>query len=109
MITNLTEAITHCEEVAKKCNECAKEHSQLANWLKELQTFRENCGVQATYISNMGFYDACSKGHQYLVIDNPKDADRVIVVHNDLGGSSSLLREKFEFPKVDSSIENKNS
>lgn len=54
----LEEAIRHCEEVAElnehiattfpedgpadieKCAACADEHRQLAEWLKELQTFR---------------------------------------------------------------------
>lgn len=42
----LDEAITHCEEVAEKneeqsCKECAKEHRQLAEWLRELELYRE--------------------------------------------------------------------
>lgn len=54
---NLDEAIKHCEEKAKvlrkeadyceerstsdDCLECAKEHEQLAEWLKELKSFKE--------------------------------------------------------------------
>ena len=52
----LDEAIKHCEEVAeeneknakcinniykKSCLECAAEHRQLAEWLRELKTYRE--------------------------------------------------------------------
>lgn len=55
----IDEAILHCEEVAEeqekkarkkndgtmstriKCEECAKEHRQLAEWLRELKTYRE--------------------------------------------------------------------
>jgi hypothetical protein len=55
----LDEAIKHCEEVAEenekkarklndgtmstriKCEECASEHRQLAEWLKELEVYRE--------------------------------------------------------------------
>jgi hypothetical protein len=54
----IDEAIKHCEEVAERkeasykadlalglgtndCKECAKEHRQLAEWLKELKTYRE--------------------------------------------------------------------
>jgi hypothetical protein len=40
----LDEAIKHCEEVAEKlciCDECAEEHRQLAEWLRELQAYRE--------------------------------------------------------------------
>ena len=51
----LDEAIRHCEEVAEEkeqeakeahvlsgmdCMECAEEHRQLAEWLKELKTYR---------------------------------------------------------------------
>lgn len=55
MINSLDEAIKHCEEVAEKycekveegltaddfCDSCASEHRQLAEWLKELKTYRE--------------------------------------------------------------------
>lgn len=40
----LEDAIKHCEEVAEKdciCEECAKEHRQLAEWLRELELYRE--------------------------------------------------------------------
>ena len=37
----LEEAIEHCEERAKICDECGKEHDQLAEWLKEVQQYRE--------------------------------------------------------------------
>ena len=55
MINSLDDAIKHCEEVAEKycekveegltaddfCDSCASEHRQLAEWLKELNTYRE--------------------------------------------------------------------
>ena len=37
----LQEAIEHCEEKAKGDSECAKDHAQLAEWLKELETRRQ--------------------------------------------------------------------
>ena len=41
----LEEAIVHCEDVANDragcCEDCAEEHRQLAEWLKELRTYRE--------------------------------------------------------------------
>ena len=40
----IDEAINHCVEVAEKdciCEGCASEHRQLAEWLKELKTYRE--------------------------------------------------------------------
>lgn len=60
MINSLEEAIKHCEEVAEEkyneaqesimcnrfqyaddCRDCAKEHRQLAEWLRELNKYRE--------------------------------------------------------------------
>ena len=44
----IDEAIQHCEDVAKRCcndgenMECGNEHKQLAMWLRELKSFREN-------------------------------------------------------------------
>jgi hypothetical protein len=74
MINDLDEAIKHCEEKAKRlrteaeqvrnigelisnpkypynepvknCLECAKEHEQLAEWLKELKSFKEGQNSQ---------------------------------------------------------------
>lgn len=38
----IDEAIEHCENVAKNnCSKCGVEHLQLADWLKELKTYRE--------------------------------------------------------------------
>jgi len=38
----LDEAIEHAEEVGRdSCAECAEDHRQLADWLRELKTFRE--------------------------------------------------------------------
>lgn len=36
----LDEAIEHCEEKAKGCDSCSMEHKQLADWLRELMTLR---------------------------------------------------------------------
>ena len=45
----LEEAINHCDEVAQrefgcagddKCIKCGKEHAQLAEWLRELRSYR---------------------------------------------------------------------
>ena len=38
----LEEAILHAEDVAKSagCKECREEHTQLANWLKELKAIK---------------------------------------------------------------------
>lgn len=38
---SLDEAIAHCEEKAKTCDACGLEHKQLAEWLKELKSARE--------------------------------------------------------------------
>ena len=39
----LEEAIEHCEQKACEHSKCAEEHKQLAEWLKELQTLKNNC------------------------------------------------------------------
>lgn len=39
----LEEAIKHCEQESCEHSKCAEEHKQLAEWLKELQTLRDNC------------------------------------------------------------------
>ena len=36
----LDEAIEHCEEKANGCDSCSMEHKQLAEWLRELMTLR---------------------------------------------------------------------
>lgn len=44
---DIKEAIQHCREVAAgyteqgKCPECATEHAQLADWLEELEAYRD--------------------------------------------------------------------
>lgn len=78
---SIDEAIKHCEEVAEKnektiayytiqgdkewldecekdCIECAKEHRQLAKWLKELKSLREE--RRNVYMNgyNEGYEDA---------------------------------------------------
>lgn len=40
----LDDAIAHAKQVAAgtECNACAEEHCQLAEWLEELKSLREN-------------------------------------------------------------------
>lgn len=38
----LEEAIIHCKEKACDNTQCAREHKQLAEWLEELQQYRNN-------------------------------------------------------------------
>lgn len=78
----IDEAIQHCEEKAKelkadtevykrvkatpehiaKCEECAREHEQLAEWLKELKSYRE-CDLLRDECSFCGDKDCiCKKG-----------------------------------------------
>lgn len=37
----INEAIKHCREKAVGCSACAKDHGQLAEWLEELQNYRD--------------------------------------------------------------------
>lgn len=67
---SLDEAIKHCEEVAEaeeqklkdwkgdyshlqkidSCKECASDHRQLAEWLKELKEYRDDCDYKTLKI-----------------------------------------------------------
>ena len=70
-MTDLDEAIKHCEEVAEEkeekakrigelihdemydyCRECAKDHRQLAEWLRELQRYRFEISECKTILDN---------------------------------------------------------
>ena len=44
----LDEAIKHCKEVADTCEnkECSIEHEQLAEWLKELKTYKNKRAIK---------------------------------------------------------------
>lgn len=72
----IDEAIKHCEEVAeekeaqaweaqlqeeyrtiKPCKECAEEHRQLAEWLKELKSFKEKDEPKAVRYEGDGYAD----------------------------------------------------
>ena len=77
----LDEAIKHCEEVAQKlkteaewinpnvdnsCLKCAKEHEQLADWLKELKAYKEDCHI----LTDAAYSDLCLRASKYE--DRPK-------------------------------------
>ena len=53
----LDEAIEHAREVADQgCGKCAEEHSQLADWLKELQMLKkESETMSCKYCSDMDY------------------------------------------------------
>lgn len=45
----LEEAITHCKEKACDNTQCALEHRQLAEWLEELQKYRNKEEITNLY------------------------------------------------------------
>ena len=50
----LDQAIKHCEEKAEcKDSEYSKEHAQLAEWLKELKTLREEYEIKCRILDNV--------------------------------------------------------
>lgn len=68
----INEAIIHAEEIAEEqeyhvrmkgkvnaseCYECAKEHRQLAEWLKELKSFKEKDEAKAVHYEGDGYAD----------------------------------------------------
>ena len=55
----LEEAIIHCKEKACNNTQCALEHRQLAEWLKELQQYR-NKGK----LKDLTFADAIKYGYE---------------------------------------------
>ena len=48
----LNEAIEHCREKACGNSECALEHQQLADWLEELQNYRNKKQHHYNYYPN---------------------------------------------------------
>jgi hypothetical protein len=51
----------------------------------------------AIYKGDTGFFDGCTNGCHYHVIDDRERNGGLIVLVNDLGSTSKLLKEKFEF------------
>lgn len=49
----LDEAIQHCEEKAQCGTACGMEHKQLAEWLKELKTLREEYEIKCRILDNV--------------------------------------------------------
>lgn len=49
--------------------------------------------LQVRYISEMGFFDGLSKNHVYTVVS---ELDTQYVLNNDLGGTSTIQKDKFE-------------
>lgn len=54
-IMTLEEAITHCKEKACGNTQCAIEHRQLAEWLQELQQYRQNARKEETKQPEYGY------------------------------------------------------
>lgn len=69
----LDEAIQHCEERASCGNKCGLEHKQLANWLKELRTYRMS---DKRYVLSEDDYKTMHK--------SPKFDDQLFRLINDL-------------------------
>ncbi|MBQ3690875.1 MAG: hypothetical protein II937_13590 [Bacteroidales bacterium] len=47
----INEAINHAKEVAaSKCDECSKEHEQLAEWLTELQGYKDKTPITKKWL-----------------------------------------------------------
>ena len=70
----LEEAIEHCEERAKICDECGKEHDQLAEWLKEVQQYRE-----------IGTVEECHEAVEKQKPKAPKDSIKIKPVIDENG------------------------
>lgn len=52
----LEQAIEHTKNVAaSKCDECGKEHQQLAEWLTELQSYKDKTHINGEFLIRNGF------------------------------------------------------
>ena len=49
----LDEAIQNCEEKSQCGTDCGIEHKQLAEWLKELKTLREEYEIKCLILDNV--------------------------------------------------------
>ena len=75
----ISEAIEHCNEKID-CSECGQQHAQLAEWLKELQRYKdlEEQGrlIKVEYATIVGEFGVCSKcGESYMDVADA-DADQ---------------------------------
>ena len=54
----LKDAIQHAMEVANsKCDECGKEHAKLAEWLRELEYYKDPTPITKEWINQKFFFD----------------------------------------------------
>lgn len=52
----LEQAISHAKEVAaSKCDECGKEHQKLAEWLSELNGYKDKTYIEPDFLIRNGF------------------------------------------------------
>lgn len=59
----IQQAIEHCEEVARTCGikDCEEEHLQLADWLRELEKYKQNDFIELTVYYNGDNYQLLTK------------------------------------------------
>ena len=96
----LDEAIQHAQEIADKgCDQCAKDHQQLAEWLTELKTRREE-DINTVKPNQLSHNDRwiCSiyniKDGDILYYN--KDNDRWIFIFRDVNGIRNDMKRYHE-------------
>lgn len=67
----LEEAIAHAKEIAaSKCDECGKEHAQLAEWLSELNGYKDKTYIEPDLLIQNGFE---KRQYDYLYCDDVEE------------------------------------
>jgi hypothetical protein len=67
----LDEAISHAKEVAaSKCDECGKKHAKLAEWLSELNGYKDKTNIEPDFLIRNGFE---KRQYDYLYCDDVEE------------------------------------
>ena len=67
----LEQAIAHAKEVAaSKCDECGKEHQKLAEWLSELNGYKDKTYIEPDFLIRNGFE---KREYDYLYCDDVEE------------------------------------
>lgn len=79
----IKEAIKHCGEKVNGCLECANEHTQLAEWLKELVKLRESQERMQRELKSLdGIAETCDKLEKALELACDKISCLYCVLHD---------------------------
>lgn len=89
-------AIEYIETKQKELMIEFKQLEEIKRKLKNYESLKEYFDTKTVRYIHNNPYDGCTCGYTYECIESPKDDTRYIVLENDFGGTSNLLKEKFE-------------